>query len=281
MLRPSRPIVTLTALAVVASGIFPPQASAWGPQGHRVIARVASERLTPAARAGVRELLHPDDTLPDIADWADHEGHEVYPRSAPWHYVNIPISAAHYPDGSDSKRSDNVVHEIAHYRSILVDRSKSKADRQTALLFLVHFVSDVHQPLHVGDNRDRGGNLTQVRFGGDGTNLHQLWDSGLIRRIGGNDQTWAGRVERVITPKTAQLWSRGTPADWADESLQAAKIAYQDLQGSPRSVESGYTLGDAYVRQVEPILIEQMARASVRLADELNAVFGPSDVRGH
>ena len=277
---PSRQSALLVALAVVGPLILPFSAEAWGPQGHRVIARVASERLTPAARAAIRDLLHPDDTLPDIADWADHEGHEVYPRSAPWHYVNIPISAAHYPDGSDSKRSDNVVRQIAHYRSILLDHSKSKVDRQTALLFLVHFVSDVHQPLHVGDNRDRGGNLTQVRFDGRGTNLHQLWDSGLIRQIGGNDQVWAGRVERAITPRTAQLWSRGTPEVWAEESLQAAKVAYQDLEGKPRSVESGYTLSDSYVRQVEPILIEQMARASVRLADELNEVFNhPDDKR--
>ncbi len=275
MIRPSRPIASLAALAVVAHLIVPVQVQAWGPQGHRVIARVAVERLTPAARAGVRDLLHPDDTLADIADWADHEGHEVYPRSAPWHYVNIPIGSAHYTDGRDAERPDNVVHQIARYRQLLADRSTPKPERQRALLFLVHFVSDVHQPLHVGDNRDRGGNLTQIRFGADGTNLHQLWDSGLIRRIGGNDQVWVARIERAITPRTVQLWSRGTPEAWADESLQAAKVAYHDLEGAPRLVPSSYTLGDAYVKQVEPILIDQMARASVRLADELNAVFSP------
>ena len=279
MLRPSRPTAWLAASAVVLNLVCAGPAQAWGPQGHRVIARVASERLTAEARAAIRELLHPDDTLPDIADWADHEGHEVFPRSAPWHYTNIAIGEAHYTDGRDSHRADNVVHQIAHYREILADRSTPKTDRQTALLFLVHFVADVHQPLHVGDNRDRGGNLTQVRFEGDGTNLHQLWDSGLIRRIGGNDGVWAGRIERAITPKTAQLWSRGTPEDWADESLQAAKLAYQDLAGAPRSVASGITLGDGYVKQVEPIVIEQMARASVRLADELNAVFRGAEAR--
>ena len=265
----ARTVVLVLSLAVA----FPPRAGAWGPQGHRVIARVASERLTPAARSAIKELLHADDTLLDIADWADHEGHEVFPRSAPWHYVNIAISDPHYADGRDSKRSDNVVRQIDHFRKILADRSQPKADRQTALLFLVHFVSDVHQPLHVGDNRDRGGNLTQVRFFEDGTNLHQLWDSGLIRRIGGNDQIWAGRVERAITPQTEQAWSRGTPESWADESLQAAKLAYKDLKGEPRSVESGISLGESYVKQVEPILIDQMARAAVRLAEELNAVF--------
>ena len=148
------------------------------------------------------------------------------------------------------------------------------------MLFLVHFVGDVHQPLHVGDNRDRGGNATQVRFLGDGTNLHQLWDSGLIRAIGGNDRAWSARLERAITPQAARTWSQGNPETWADESLRAARLAYQDLAGAPRSVGAGYTLGDPYLRKVEPILVEQMARAAVRLANELNEVFAaPGAIR--
>ena len=274
MLRPSRRLrATTLGLLILGLGFGARPAVAWGPQGHRVIARVASERLTPAARAAVRDLLHPDDTLPDIADWADHEGHEVYPGSSPWHFVNIAIDERHYRDGRDASRPTNVVHQIDRYRSILADRSKPKTERQRALLFLVHFVSDVHQPLHVGDNHDRGGNETQIRFFGDGTNLHQLWDSGLIRRVGGSDSVWSGRVERAITPEKTREWERGTPEDWADESLQAAKVAYHDLEGSPRLVPTGYTLGEPYLKQVEPILVEQMARASVRLALELNAVF--------
>lgn len=278
MNRPQRRIAPRLALAATACFPLaaPPSAGAWGPQGHRVIARVAAERLTPEARAAIKDLLHPGDTLPDIAPWADHEGHEKYPGSAPWHYVNIPITERRYADGNDAKRADNVLHKLDHYRKVLADRSAPHRDRQTALLFVVHFVGDLHQPLHVGDNHDRGGNQTQVRFAGQGTNLHQLWDSGLIHQIGGNDRAWADRVGRAITPEASARWSRGTPEGWADESLRAAKVAYQDLDGYPRTVESGYALGDAYLRQVEPILVEQLARASVRLADELNAALGPA-----
>ena len=279
MRRPRCRIALLAAWAALAPLVAPRPAAAWGPQGHRVIARVALERLTPEARAAIKDLLHPGDTLFDIAPWADHEGHDVFPGSAPWHYVNIPITDARYRDGRDARRADNVVHKIEHYRQVLADRKASHQDRQTALLFLVHFVADVHQPLHVGDNDDRGGNQTQVRFDGRGTNLHQLWDSGLMRHIGGNDQAWVGRVDRAIIPDAARRWSREPLEAWADESLRAAKVAYQDLAGNPRTVESGYTLGDGYVRQVEPILVEQLARASVRLADELNAALGPATER--
>jgi len=262
-----RPIAILTALAV---GAMP--ALAWGPQGHRVIAKVAEGRLTPAARLAVRELLHEGDNFADVANWADHDGHEAVPASAPWHYVNVPIATAKF-DRRELRGDGNVVSKIVEYRKVLADKSRPRAERSRALLFLIHFVSDIHQPLHVGDNGDRGGNLTQVQFFGQGTNLHRLWDSDLIHHVGGNDAAWVNRVERAITPESARVWARGTVDDWADESLHAAKLAYKATEGAPKAVPSGVTLGADYVQRAEPILREQMARASVRLADELNALF--------
>ena len=202
----TRPIALLTALALVVAPA--PSALAWGPQGHRVIARAAEERLTPAARAAIKELLHPGDTLPGVADWADHDGHDAVPGSAKWHFINVPISDARF-DPRLIRDDNNVVVKIKQYRKVLLDRSKPKQDRQRALLFLVHFIEDIHQPLHVGDNGDHGGNDTQIQFFGEGTNLHKLWDSDLIRQIGGDDRAWLARVERDITPETVKQWSRG------------------------------------------------------------------------
>ncbi len=269
MTRPAtRMIVLLTAAALTSAG----PALAWGPQGHRVIARVAEGRLSPTARLAVRELLHPGDTLPDVADWADHDGHTAVPNSAPWHYINVPIGDAHF-DPRLIRDDKNVVARIEHFRKVLADKSRPKQERQRALLFLVHFVEDVHQPLHVGDNNDHGGNDTQVQFFNEGTNLHRVWDSDLIHKVGGNDRAWVDRIERVITPESVKVWSKGSVDDWADESLQVAKLAYRDPAGSPGPFASGKVLGESYVRRMEPLLIEQMARASVRLADELNAIF--------
>jgi nuclease S1 len=247
-------------------------AFAWGPQGHRVIARVAEERLSPAARAGIRELLVPPDTLPDIADWADKEGHDAVPGSAKWHFINVPIGDAHF-DPRLIRDDNNVVVKIKQYRKVLTDRSKPKHDRQRALLFLVHFVADIHQPLHVGDHDDHGGNDTQIQFFNEGTNLHRLWDSDLIHRIGGDDRSWASRIDREITPDTIREWSRGSVDDWADETLQVAKIAYRPLDDAPRIIPRGFKLGESYLDRAEPILKGQLARASIRLANELNAIF--------
>jgi nuclease S1 len=266
----TRAIGSLTALALFLTSTS--SAIAWGPQGHRVIARVAEERLTPAAKAAIKDLLHPGDTLADVANWADSEGHTAVPESASWHYINVPVNDKKF-DPKLIHRDDNVVAQIKHFRKVLADRSKPRQDRQRALLFLVHFVSDIHQPLHVGDNNDRGGNLTQVQFFNEGTNLHRLWDSDLIHKIGGNDRAWTDRIDREITPETIKEWSKGTVDDWADESLQVAKLAYRQSSTDKQPFASGVTLGEPYLKRAEPLLKEQMARASVRLATELNAIF--------
>ena len=247
-------------------------AFAWGPQGHRVITRVAMERLSPAAKDAIRELLDPGDTLVDVCDWADHEGHDAVPGSASWHYVNVPITEAKYQD-RHSPKSGSVVTKIVHFRKVLADKSQPRRERRRALLFLVHFVEDVHQPLHVGDDHDRGGNATQVQFDGRGTNLHSMWDSGLLRHLGGNDRRWFDRVEALLTPDHVKQWSSPKVEDWADESLSAAKKAYEWPVGSRAPIRTGATLGDDYARRMEPILVEQMARGGVRLANELNGIF--------
>ena len=264
----TRAIAILMALAVAST----PSAFAWGPQGHRVIARVAEGRLTPAARLAVKELLKAPDTLADVADWADRDGHDAVPGSAKWHFINVPIQDSKY-DPRLIRDENNVVVKIKQYRKVLADKSKPKAERTRALLFLVHFVSDVHQPLHVGDNGDRGGNDTQIQFFNEGTNLHKLWDSDLIRHVGGNDQAWMSRVERGITAETAQEWSKASLDEWVEESFQAAKLAYRPLDDAPKVIPRGFRLEESYVKRVEPILERQMARASVRLANELNDIF--------
>jgi hypothetical protein len=267
---PIRPTAFLTALAVLSTTTS--SAIAWGPQGHRVIAKVAEERLTPAAKAALKELLVAPDTLADIANWADTDGHTAVPDSASWHYINVPVADKKF-DPKLIRRDDNVVVQLKHFRKVLAYKSKPKAERQRALLFLVHFVEDIHQPLHVGDNNDRGGNLTQVQFFNEGTNLHRLWDSDLIHKIGGNDRAWTDRIEKEITPETIKEWSKGTVDDWADESLQVAKLAYRQNPNEPKPFASGVILGEPYLKRAEPLLKEQMARASVRLANELNAIF--------
>jgi hypothetical protein len=247
-------------------------AGAWGPHGHRIATRVAESRLSPSARAAIRGLLHEGDTLVGESNWADHEGHDAVPGSASWHYVNVPITATRYDDRYCSG-SGCVVDKIKHYRAVLADRRAPRAERARALLFLVHFIEDVHQPLHVGDNDDRGGNLTQVQFLGDGTNLHRLWDSAILDDAGRDERAWVERIAPLLTPENVAVWSKGSVESWADESLHEAKKAYYFPAGSPRPIASGTRIGRDYAEAALPVIRLRLAQAAVRLANELNAIF--------
>lgn len=247
-------------------------ARAWGPHAHRISTRVAESRLSPAARAAVREILHEGDTLVGLANWADHEGHDAAPGSAPWHYVNVPITAPRY-DRKFCGGGACVVAKVPHFRAVLADRRATKTERARALLFLVHLVEDVHQPLHVGDNHDRGGNLTQVQFFREGTNLHRVWDSQIVDRAGRDERAWVETITLLITPESVAAWSQGDVGSWADESLQDAKRAYHFPEGSTRPLASGAELGRDYSEFALPIIRRRLAQAGVRVANELNAIF--------
>lgn len=257
------------ALVVLAS---PARAWGWGAHGHRIATRIAEARLTPEARKQVKALLHSGDTLVDVCTWADHEGHDAVPGSASWHYVNVPIDApayaARYCAGGDC-----VVARIGHFRAVLADRRAPFRERQRALLFLVHFVEDVHQPLHVGDNHDRGGNRTQVQFFREGTNLHRLWDTDMINRIDRNERDWVERLSARLTAQDVAAWSKGGVEDWANESLRDARAAYYFPAGARRPLASGTRLGGDYEDFARPVIERRLAQAGVRLANELNAIF--------
>jgi hypothetical protein len=270
----------LAVSGVVVLGGPRPPAFGWGPHGHRIATRVAEARLSPAAKAAVRELLHEGDTLLTVCNWADHDGHDAVPGSARWHYVNVPLDATRYADRF-CRGGDCVVAKIDKFRQVLADRRAPRAERARALLFFVHFVEDVHQPLHVGDNRDHGGNDTQVQFLRESTNLHRLWDSTLIDDASRDEREWVRRIEPLLTPENVEAWSRGGAESWADESLQAAKKAYHDPRDPARLIVSGDRLGRDYEEAALPLVRLRLAQAGVRVANELNAIFDqpPTPVR--
>ena len=190
---------------------------------------------------------------------------------ARWHFINVPIGDARF-DPRLIRDDNNVVVKIKQYRRVLSDRSKPKKERQRAILFFVHFVSDIHQPLHVGDHGDHGGNDTQIRFFDEGTNLHRLWDSDLIHRIGGDDRAWStgraghhSRGDQGVVQRIGQRLGRREPAS-RQARLPPARRCPED---HPPGLQAGRVLP----RAAEPILKKQMAKASVRLANELNAIF--------
>jgi nuclease S1 len=249
--------------AVCLGGVLP--GLAWGPEGHRVVAVIAQMNLTPQASAQVNALLGPFNSLAAVSSWAD-DTRVDFPETAPWHYIDIPLDSNKIDMPSECPEENCVIAQIAKFEAVLKNPHSSEADRRTALKFVVHFVGDLHQPLHAEDNHDKGGNMVQVMFFGQPSNLHSVWDSGILHHIKPYDNQLAQLLAGRITPAERKLWEKGTLEDWALESHRLARdIAYKDLPPGPVP-----DIGQAYVDATTPVVETQLEKAGIRLAYLLN-----------
>jgi nuclease S1 len=235
-------------------------AHAWGEDGHRIVAALAQAQLSPTARKEVERLLavEPGQTLASISTWADEHRN---PTTAPWHYVNFPRGNCSYEPERDCPDGKCVVAAIDRQIEAL-RMAGDDEKRLTALKYLVHFVGDIHQPLHAGFGDDRGGNSYQLQAFMRGSNLHAVWDTGLIKALQQeNDAIVKSLLIRPL-PKTQAVF---TAAGAAEESCQIVSKPgfYPDRLVTPTYVE-GYT----------PIMLYQLALAGSRLAQTLNRIFG-------
>ena len=189
-------IVALVVAAFAPSGVL-----AWGNEGHRVIALIAADRLTPVARAEVAALLGGDarDSMESASTWADYI-RLSRPETAPWHYVNIEVSASGYNAATDCPADNCVVAQVQKDARIVADRQLATPVRAEALRFLIHFVGDLHQPLHCADNHDRGGNEVAVLIGAEQTNLHAVWDTDVVAELGQDPEHVASALGAQIGP---------------------------------------------------------------------------------
>jgi nuclease S1 len=259
----------LVAAIIAAAFIVAPSAWPWGPLGHRVASRMAEDRLTLTALAAVHNLFGPGMSLAPISNWADEQ--QDFPAGFSWHHVNIPLTESRY-DPKYCQSGGCVVSKIEDFKHVLRNPKASKAEKQQALRFLVHLIEDLCQPLHIGDSGSKGGNLIQVRFYGMGSNLHRVWDSQIIERHTTDERVWLWDLNGVTNPKLAAEWAKGTPEDWATESLQIAKRAYC-LPETNRVMKSGTRIGNDYCSMALPMIQKQLAKSGIRVASVLNEIF--------
>lgn len=253
---------------------LPPSLYAWGEKGHRLIAAIAERRLDPGARKEIGALLG-DERLVSVAGWADRI-REARPETGHWHFVNIPFGGARYDAKRDCalpKKGDCVIGAVERFRRVLSDRNRPADERAEALRFLVHFIGDLHQPLHTSGRNDQGGNDLPVIFFGEtrhlfgSWNLHAVWDSGLIERTGLDERGYLATLERWIAARALSDLQKGGVADWAMEAHRAVAGAYQ--------IPKDRALSDRYYEKNLPVVNELLAKAGVRLAKVLNRAVQP------
>jgi S1/P1 Nuclease len=257
-----------THLTLLAWAATVPCAYGWGHEGHDLVARLAAARLTPKAAAQVAEILGPADTLVSTSSWAD-QVRNSRKETGPWHYVNISIDKPHLNMQRDCGDGNCVIARIEQFQARLADKNLPAPQRREALMFLVHFVGDMHQPLHCSDNNDKGGNDVKLEFFGRPTNLHSLWDSGLLARMGSEDALFE-EMSRELTPKRARKFAKGNVRNWAEQSHRQGQVT---VYGKLPKHETTLKLGEAYERPADLIVREQLERAGARLAKLLNATL--------
>jgi len=227
--------------------------------GHRAAERIADTLLCEQASAAVGRIAG-GRSLVGLGAWADRvRGESRWAHTAPWHYLNV-------PDGQSvaatvAATSDHVVWAIERFAAELENPDLGTRQRGDLLRFFVHFVVDVHQPLHVGRADDRGGNDVSLVVDGRPTNLHRLWDTGVLVR----GPRSAARLDADVAAYARTLGRpvASTPSEWAEESRALLGVVYA-LDGEP---------SERYLRDARALLVQRLAQAGVRLAARLNEIF--------
>lgn len=281
---------------IVSISLLSGSAGAWGDEGHEVIGLIAEHYLEPAVRARVESILAGDTTqltsrdIAHEATWADkyrdsdRDGAQThYFQSRNWHFINLEldgpsVNAACYgrprltPGGSASRgpANDCLLDKIYEFTAELRSPSTGAEERRLALQFVLHFIGDLHQPLHASDDHDQGGNGKRALVQGARWNtLHHEWDKTFVARLGRNENEIARQLIACITPAQRARWSTGRPDDWAEESFLVAKAHAYGRLPAPRSAFQ-YRLSAAYVEDATAVTAEQLSKAGVRLALVLN-----------
>jgi nuclease S1 len=239
---------TVIGLALAAAVLSPRSAYAWGDEGHEITALIAWKHLDPGVKATVKQMLAADPgdlTAPEIASaatWADkHRDSDRnttkvrYNLTREWHFVDLEID---HPDmaaacfdhpapevpASKGPAKACVIDRIAAFRKELQSLPAGVSERVIALKFMLHFVGDLHQPLHAADHEDRGGNTVMVLFANRtvGTALHGFWDTEVVKRLAHDPNVVANTLDQKFAGQCSG-WMAGSPPDWAQESFGLAR----------------------------------------------------------
>ncbi len=293
-------LATLLLMFLAEQSLF-----AFGGKGHRIVAEVAQHHLSPQSRQAVKMILN-GETLGRIAAWPDYIRSEPeWDFAKPWHFLTVDVNTtvhAVLSESSENPEIENVVEAIEYFSALLQDvdtkgeqfrqlleyqsKEQAKKDKKdvktvklyqdsieaTALSFLVHFVGDVHQPLHVGRAEDRGGNSIRVLWFSDDSNLHTVWDTGLIE----NEGLSYTEIVQFLEQDAANLEDLKIDVpleEWAKESVVLRHQAYQGIYKKVDYVSGKPDLSYAYAHDFTPVIEKRMLQGGLRLARLLNQIF--------
>lgn len=281
---------------------------AWGDMGHSIVGEIAERNLTKKAKAFVQSILGVE-PLAVAATWPDRVRDDNRFKAFSEYHFWEDDSGLSYADIPMSKRSDRDAHTIVSqaYR-ILLGSKLNKNQKMIYLRYFIHILGDVHQPMHLGNPSDLGGNLCSVRFKDmkDPVKLHAVWDSMIIEKIPRKDgkkgsMYYPELTELILNDISAPNEITGTPVEWYDETRKLLSVAYPDKQPTApedrayckrhdpetdKIVNGKYdeskipTLDDEYIAAAIPVIKKQLLLGGLRLAHLLNKIGEDSNSYG-
>ena len=286
----------IRALLLLALLLAATPAMAWWEYGHGTVGRIAYMSVNPHSRHEIDLLLRQGrllqtptcsvSTIELAAYWPDciKTLGERFSYTSPWHYQNVNICRP-FDLRTPCADGNCVSAQIERNVRILADVRIPTRERVMALAFLVHFMGDLHQPMHAGDHGDLGGNRLQVHYGAIGgrTNLHTIWDGYLADRGISQPPGEAAGILSVLSPAERAAMEQGTITDWSRESWEVSKrYAYGSLLEDPCAERPSdappLEMTEAIVQRLIPVVREQVARGGLRLARLLDEAFAPDSI---
>lgn len=256
-----------TALALAIVAYLPLNANAWGMLGHRIVGQVAESHLSARALKGIKGVLGYE-SLAMASNWGDFiKSDPAYDYLYTWHFVNLPggLDKQGVFDLLDEEQAPNVYNKIPEMIKILKDKQSNTDQKVQAMRLLVHLVGDLNQPMHTARKEDLGGNKVTVTWFGEKSNLHRVWDEGLIDY---QQLSYTEYAKAIDNPSADQLsvWKNSTLKDFVYGSYLACNKIYTETKPDDR-------LSYKYNFQFVGLLNEQLLKGGICLANILNDIY--------
>lgn len=236
----------------------------WGQTGHRVIGEIAYKNLTKKAKRNLEKLLK-NEGLALISTYADEiRSDRKYSKFGPWHYVNFKDEETY--EASEKNPNGDLIAGIGKCQKIISDSNASKEDKVFYLKLLVHLIGDLHQPLHAGRGKDRGGNSIRLKWFRANTNLHSVWDTRMIESYGMTYTELTSNLNKFSKQEIKTI-QKGSVLDWVKETRIITMKVYN-------SVKADENLSYRYMYDHFGTVKEQLQKGGLRLAKVLNDLFG-------
>lgn len=278
----------LAAALVAVLALLPTPAAAWWDYGHKTIARIAMLDVSPRTRAEINRLVRSANlletpicataTIEDLSVWPDciRSMGDRFSYTSTWHYQNVNVCRP-FDQRTPCRDGNCVSAQVERNLRLLKDRTLPVRERVAALAFLVHFVGDMHQPMHVGDRGDLGGNRFPAYYSRIRSNLHSIWDGYLAERAISSPSAEARGIARDFAGQRTAL-REGTVEAWAQEGWEVSRrYAYGSMLPDPCAdqLPEPPVLGQMQIAELIPVVRQQIARGGLRLARLLDEAFAP------